>query len=276
MGLVLYHYNASVCAQKVRMTLFEKGLPWEGHLVDLFKGEQLDPAYLKLNAKGVVPTLIDNGRVFTESTVICEYLDDAYPEPPLRPKDPGMRAEMRLFTKACDEGLHQGVAVMSYAGMFMERLRKMPPEKLKEHLSRIIDLDRRDRQSTIQEKGVDAPHIFRGVIAFEKAFHKIEKALGDGRPWVAGDLFSLAEINLAPYVARLDFMGILDVWTAERPKTAAWYRRIEARPCFVKEVLAWKPPGEDEEMKAGGARIRARVTDLRRDYLAKDFGAAFV
>jgi glutathione S-transferase len=276
MGLVLYHYNASVCAQKVRMTLFEKGLPWEGHLVDLFKGEQLDPAYLKLNAKGVVPTLVDNGRVLTESTVICEYLDDAYPEPPLRPKDPAARAEMRLFTKACDEGLHQGVAVMSYAGMFMERLRKMPPEKLKEHLSRIIDLDRRDRQTTVQEKGVDAPHIFRGVIAFEKAFHKIEKALGDGRPWVAGDLFSLAEINLAPYVARLDFMGILDVWTAERPKTAAWYRRIEARPCFVKEVLAWKPPGEDEEMKAGGARIRTRITDLRRDYLAKDFGAAFV
>lgn len=276
MGLVLYHYNASVCAQKVRMTLFEKRLPWEGHEVDLFKGAQLDPAYLKLNSKGVVPTLVDDGRVLTESTVICEYLDDAYPEPPLRPKDAAARAQMRLFTKACDEGLHQGVAVMSYAAMFMDRLRKMPPEKLKEHLSRIIDLDRRDRQTTIQEKGVEAPHILRGAVAFEKAFHKIEKTLGDGRPWLAGDLFSLAEINLAPYVARLDFMGVLDIWTADRPKTSAWYARIKSRPCFVKEVLAWVRPGEDEEMKQGGARIRERVTALRRDYLAKDYGAAFV
>jgi glutathione S-transferase len=182
---------------------------------------------------------------------------------------------MRLFTKACDEGLHQGVAVMSYSGMFMERLRKMPPETLREHLSRIVDLERRDRQITISQQGVEAPHVMRGVVAYEKVFHKIEKTLVDGREWLAGGIFSLAEINLAPYVARLDFMGLLDVWTGGRPSTAAWFARVKARPCFQKEVIAWVHAPEWDEMKQGGARIKARVAEYRRDYLARDFGAAF-
>ncbi len=54
---------------------------------------------------------------------------------------------MRLYSKMCDEGLHQGVAVLSYSAMFMDRLRKMPPDKVETHLSRIIDLERRDRQT---------------------------------------------------------------------------------------------------------------------------------
>ncbi|MCW5772630.1 MAG: glutathione S-transferase family protein [Rhodospirillaceae bacterium] len=275
MGIELYHYNNSVCSQKVRMTLFEKGLAWQGHEVDLFDGSQFDPAYLKLNPKAVVPTLVDNGRVLVESTLICEYLDDAYPVPPLRPADPAERALMRLFTKACDEGLHQGVAVISYSGMFMDRLRRMPPEKLKEHLARIVDLERRDRQTAVAASGVEAPHVYRAAVAYEKIMHKIDKTLADGREWLAGGLFSLAEINLAPYLARLDYMALLDVWTGDRPKAAAWFERVKARPCFEKEVVAWVRPEEWGEMKAGGARVKGRIADYRRNYLATDFGAAF-
>ena len=79
MALALYHYNSSVCSEKVRMVLNEKGeTGWESHEVDLFTGGQFDPAYLKLNPKAVVPTLVDDGRVLTESTLIAEYLDDKF------------------------------------------------------------------------------------------------------------------------------------------------------------------------------------------------------
>ena len=147
MPIILYHFNNSVCSEKVRMVLNEKGIrDWESREVDLFKGGQFDPEYLKLNPKAVVPTLVHDGRVLTESTVISEYLDDAFPEPALKPADAFARAEMRLYPKACDEGLHQGVAVLSYAAMFMDRLRRMEPERLRDHFARIVDLERRDRQ----------------------------------------------------------------------------------------------------------------------------------
>jgi len=267
---MLYHFNNSVCSEKVRMVLFEKGVDWESREVDLFKSEQFDPEYLKLNPKGVVPTLVDDGRALTESTLIAEYLDEKHPEPPLKPADPAERAQMRLYSKACDEGLHQGVAVMSYSGMFMDRLRAMPREQLEAHLGRIPDLERRDRQTAIYEHGVDAPHVARGVVAYEKVFQKIDKALADGREWLVGGLFSLAEINLAVYFARLEYMGLIDVWTGERPKVTAWFERVKARPCFQKELVAWVRDDEWGEMQAGGARIKDAVAAKRKNYLETD------
>ncbi len=275
MTLTLYHFNNSVCSQKIRMVLREKGIDdWQSVEVDLFAGKQFDPDYLKLNPKGVVPTLVHDGRVLTESTLIAEYLDEAFPDPPLKPADPYERAQMRLYSKACDEGLHQGVAVLSYSAMFMDRLRAMPPEQVREHLSHILDLERRDRQTAVYEHGVDAPHVYRGTVAFEKVFQKMDKALADGRDWLAGGAWSLAEINLAVYVSRLDYMNLLDVWTGDRPAVAAWYDRVTARPSFKTEVVDWVHADEWDEMRAAGTRIKPRIAEFRAHYLANDFGAA--
>ena len=61
--LTLYDFRNSVCCQKVRITMRAKGLAWDAVKVDLFKTEQYDPKYLKLNPKGVVPTLVHDGKV---------------------------------------------------------------------------------------------------------------------------------------------------------------------------------------------------------------------
>jgi glutathione S-transferase len=274
MPLELYHFSNSVCSEKVRLVLREKGVTdWKSHEVDLFAGEQFSPAYLKLNPKAVVPTLVDNGLVLTESTIIAEYLDDRFPQPPLKPSEPFSRAQMRLYPKACDEGLHQGVAVFSFAAMFMDRLRKLPKDQLESHLGRIVDLDRRDRQTSIYQQGLDAPHIYRGAVAFEKAFQKLDKALADGRTWLFGDQFTLAEINLVPYFARLEYLGMLDIWTRNRPQIMEWYRRIQARPSYQIEVVDWIKQEEWSEMREAGARIKSRIADLREHYLSSDYGA---
>ena len=95
--LELYHFDRSTAAQKVRIALAEKGLEWEGHYINtgFDKRDQHDPDYLKINPRGVVPTLIHDGKVIRESNVILEYLEDAFPAHPLRPADPFERAEMR-------------------------------------------------------------------------------------------------------------------------------------------------------------------------------------
>ena len=106
--LALYHFDRSTAAQKVRLALAEKGLAWESRYIDpgLSKREQHDPGYLALNPRGVVPTLLHDGKAIRESQVILEYLEDVFPAPPLRPADPFERARMRLWTKLIDEFIH--------------------------------------------------------------------------------------------------------------------------------------------------------------------------
>ena len=118
--LELHHANTSVCAQKVRLVLAEKELDWTGHVIDIRRGEQFDPAYLKLNSKAVVPTLIHDGAVIVESSVIDEYLDDAFAAPPLKSEDPLARARMRLWVKAIDDGLHAAVVTLSFSIVLRE------------------------------------------------------------------------------------------------------------------------------------------------------------
>ena len=71
--LELYHGTTSVCAQKARLTLAEKGLEWKSHLMTL-NGDQLDPAYLKVNPNGHIPSIEDDGLVLHESLAINLYL----------------------------------------------------------------------------------------------------------------------------------------------------------------------------------------------------------
>jgi len=94
--ITLHHHGSSVCAAKVRLVLAEKSVPWEGIYVDILRGDQFDPAYMKLNPKAVVPTLVHDGKVIVESAVICEYLDEVFPTPALKPDAPERRAAMRL------------------------------------------------------------------------------------------------------------------------------------------------------------------------------------
>jgi maleylpyruvate isomerase len=106
-----------------------KGLGAEHLPHHLRKGEQRDPAYLKINPQGLVPTLQDTGAVITQSLAIMEWLEETHPEPPLLPKDPLRRAHVRAFAMAlaCDTHPVQNLKVLA-------RLRQLglPEEKVTE------------------------------------------------------------------------------------------------------------------------------------------------
>ena len=87
--ITLYHHGSSVCAAKVRLVLAEKALPWDGVYIDILRGDQFDPAYVALNPKAVVPTLVHDGKVILESTVINEYLDEYVSGAAARARRPG-------------------------------------------------------------------------------------------------------------------------------------------------------------------------------------------
>ena len=116
--LELYHNNISVRAQKVRVVLAEKNLPWTSHHLSFVRGEHLTPEFKKINPRGVVPVLVHDGHAIVESSVICTYLDEVFPDPPLMPKDAVERATMRLWCKLPDDILHAACGTVSFAISF--------------------------------------------------------------------------------------------------------------------------------------------------------------
>jgi glutathione S-transferase len=266
MGMIeFYQFGNSVCCQKVRITMNVKGVSWRLIEVNLFRNEQYSPEYLKINPKGVVPTLLHDGNAITESTLICEYLDDVFPNPPLRPKDPFLRASMRQWGKFVDEGLHEGISEISFSAMFRDRLKNSTPEEREVRFRNIGDPKRRDRFKSTYEQGVMSPFVLYAVAAYYKAFKLLEATLSDGRPWIIDDAPTLADINLMPYVARLQFLGLLDSFTANRPAVREWWARSTAWPAYIAGIAAPMKPNELEEMAASGPKIKAGIEQLIRD-----------
>jgi glutathione S-transferase len=228
----LYHNDMSVCAQKVRLVLAEKNQPWVGHHLNLRAGDQHKAAYLELNPNGVVPTLVDDGRVMIESTMICEYLDDAYPEPSLRPSDPYARGQMRLWTKKLDDWVHADTGTLSscIAFRYQYLARLDTPEKLEAHLANMPSMDKRTRQHANITRGMESPYFVAALKRFADLFRQIEATLGSS-PWLAGDTYSLADTGYTPYFLRMEQLGLGAAFYGQRVR--AWGERLLARPSFA-------------------------------------------
>jgi glutathione S-transferase len=264
--LKVYSYFNSICTQKVFITLAEKGIGYTTQNVDLFRNEQFSPAYLKINPKGVVPALDHDGRIVIESTLICEYIDDCFPNPGLAPHDPFLRARMRLWSKAVDEQLFEATRELSFSAMFRERMRNMTEEQRQGRYQNVGDPIKRARLISTYEEGVDSPYVFQGIGAFEMAFEKMEKDLTTGGPWLIGSQLTLADMNMIPFVARMAYLDLLEVWVADRPATRQWWARVQTMPSFIVSIPEKVPAADFEAMKTFGSAIRPRVAERLEAY----------
>ena len=236
--LYLYHGTTSVCAIKARLALAEKNLAWEGEVLDLQRGDQHRPEYRKLNPNDVVPTLLHDGRVVIESTVIIEYLDEAFPTPALMPADPYGRAQARLWMKKVDDYLHAACSTVTFAIAFRRFLMKKTPEELEARFAAMPDPAYRERQRMSVLQGVAAPHVPPALAAFERYVGEMEQALAVA-PWLAGEAFSLADVAAIPYLNRATALGMDRLWVGRRPRVEDWFARVRARPSFETAVTKW-------------------------------------
>jgi glutathione S-transferase len=258
--LRLYHGSTSVCAIKVRIALEEKGLAWESELLDLQRGDQHQPEYLKLNPNAVVPTLVHDGRVLIESTLILEYLDEAFPEPPLMPRDPNLRAQARLFMKKIDDYLHAATSTVTFAAAFRRHFLKLAPEELSARLARIPDPAYRERQRLSIEQGLQAPHVAAALRSFDRYFGDMEHALSQ-TAWLAGEAYSLADAAAAPYVNRAAMLGMESLWE-RRPRLWDWRERIIARASFGRAVTRWFTGADRERFVVDREAVREALSRL--------------
>jgi glutathione S-transferase len=258
--ITLYHNDMSVCAAKVRIALAEKKLAWEGVHLNLRAGDAQKPDYLKLNPNAVVPTLVHDGRVITESTVICEYIDDRWPGTPLKPSDSFGRARMRLWTKQLDEGVHGAVGTLSFCIAFRHQWLARSAEDRARWLAGIPQSDRRRHLQSILELGLEAPSFAPAVRRYVKLFDDIENELRDN-DWLAGAEFSLADIGYAPYLARLSHLGF-DKLFDSHPGVAAWAQRVAMRSSVLEGLARWFNPAYLEVFAEKRPEAQAAIARL--------------
>jgi len=253
--LVLYHNDMSVCAQKVRLCLAEKGLPYEARHMNLRAGDQQKPEYLKLNPKGVVPTLVDDDIVVTESVVINEYIDDAFQKHPLKPNDPAGRAKMRWWTKQIDDGVFASTGTVSMSVAFHHQY---TPEVLAELIRQRGEAY--GKRFSLLQQGVNNPNFPDAIKRLYKMVVDMNAGLERG-PWLCGEMFTLADIAFAPYLTRLDhlkFSGFLD----KNPRTAHWYERMRNRETYRTALAAQFNPKYLPLMDEKGREAWPRVKEL--------------
>jgi glutathione S-transferase len=186
--------------------LYEKNLPYETIPVDLVKKEQKRPEFLKMNPYGKVPVLVDGDTIIYESCIINEYLEDKYPDPPLLPKDPGLRAKIRILI---DYGVNR-----TYPAY--ERLRNEMLKVESERNPEIISYARQELKGLLQ---------------------RFENEIGD-KPYLAGD-FSLLDAAVIPRFLRIEAWGPLA--DPALPRLIAWLERMKDRPSIQKIIASGMP-----------------------------------
>jgi len=197
----IFGHPASTCTRKVLMTLHETDTPFELVVIDFAKGEHKQPAHLARQPFGQVPTLADDGFEMYESRAMARYIDGKAGGP-LTPKDAHARALMEQWISIETSNFSAHAMKFVYQYIFK---REQSPEVLK-----------------TAGAGLDL------------AYTTMDKTLA-GRPFLAGESFSIADLCFMPYV---EYMSVSPAAAKlnEHPHVAAWWARVSARPAWSKTV----------------------------------------
>lgn len=237
MTVKYYHAEPAANSLKSMIPLKEKGIEFESVYVDLHKFEQHSEWFVKINPEGQVPVLDHDGVIITHTTVINEYLEDAFPDtPPLRPADPAGKARMRFWNKFVDEHVMNYVSMWGWHRMVGVIARNIESGEFEALLSRIPLYEQREKWRTARS-GFSEADLANATRKIEVAVDKVEQQLGHSA-WLAGDMFTTADINFFSMCGMMVERMFPDLDIPNRcPRLVDWRTRMEAR-AGVKAALA--------------------------------------
>ncbi len=279
-GVHVYHFPLSLCSQKVRQALAEKGVEWTSHVVHLPLYDQYEPSYVRINPRCVVPTLVVEGRVTTDSENIIREIDRAFPEPPLVPESERELAAMERFVGLAD-GLF--MEVLTYGDLpgirkpfLLRRAAKgshqhkldLLAEKVREHGEDPLLRAAYSKKMELVEETIAAMGTAAGIDGVlrhtEEVLEHLAAQLGDGPfaegGWLCDDAFTLADLEWGIVLFRLRWVGLAPLLWGRRPVIARYAERLFARPGFKFAVVGWHRPVRD----VAGPMILTRLRRLFR------------
>jgi glutathione S-transferase len=228
--LKLYHAEPVANSLKALIALKEKGLAFESVYVDLHKFEQHAPWFVAINPEGQVPVLDHDGILVTHTTVINEYLEDAFPDaPPLRPATAVSKARMRYWNKFCDEHVMNYVSMHGWHRMVGVIARSVEAGEFEKLVARIPLHEQREKWKTARS-GFSEADLANATRKIEVAVDKVERQLAE-TPWLAGEMYTLADVNFFAYCGMSLHRMFPELNLDKRaPRLVDWIERVRARP----------------------------------------------
>ncbi len=235
-GLHLWHAPMSSCSQRVRITLCLKELSWISHPLKLDKGEHAKADYLSINPKGLVPSLINNGEVITESIDILSYIEKKFQPLGNKSLDEGLTDEGKYLLRKIDEA-QKDVKTCSF--FFLFRVRSMMTDNefgfFQDNHSNLELVKFHERFRS----GLAKSEVQESVKRSRLFFNLVENQIKLNKGYLLDGSFSICDIALIPNVHRFSLMK----WPFdEYPYIFSWFNRIKSKDWFKSAILDWEPP----------------------------------
>ena len=239
--VTLYNVPPSLCSQKVRLALEEKGVAFTNHWVDIGPtSANYEPWYVRLNPKCVVPTLVHGDTIVTDSSRIMQYIDDTFDGVKLFPEAEEKRAQtdrwfklgetldFRLFTFAQSPAMFTDL-------MLNKKLKKLKkyaakyPDLRAEYEAKFLDMqDLKDRKNDTVVTGEQLKEL-------EATLDEMDELLGE-QPYLAGEDYTMADVMWTVVLTRMKFVKA-GAMIEQRPNLLAYYARMQTRPSYASADL---------------------------------------
>ena len=227
--LKLYGFGPAANSLKPLLALHERGIPFENRFLSPAKWEQHSDWFKAINPNGQVPALEHDGRIITESTVICEYLEDVFTDyPSLRPADPWLRAQMRIWTKWVDEYFCWCVSTIGWHRRIGPLARSLSDAEFEEQVKAIPIPEQKVKWRRARE-GFPQEMLDEEMRKIAVSVKKLEARLSQS-PWLAGPDYTLADVCNFAIAGGMETNYAELVNEADTPHLMDWLKRINARP----------------------------------------------
>lgn len=231
--IILFHAARSNCSARVRLLLAEKSLPWTSRMINLQLQENRTPDYFAVNPKGLVPAIIHDGWVVTESNDVLAYLEHTFPAPRFTPLAADAKAAMADWL-SLSETLHlPGVKTLNYS----RRSRvSMPDVRSISYRALQKDPDLLEFHEKAARGGFTVSEQHAATALLDDALRRMDQVLAR-QPWLAGGEYSLADIAWVTTMPTLTRCGFDFTPCAH---VIEWHQRISIRPAYLAAVTAWE------------------------------------
>jgi glutathione S-transferase len=255
--LELIHWEPNGSYLKPLIVLHEKGLPFRSRYVDVLAFEQHQPGFLdasretQLNQEGEGPILIHDGKQITESLFMIEYLEDAFPEKPLRPADPLGQNKIWAWARFINEVFMPGANTLGCHTYLAPHFKGRDPASFDTVVSRIPMKLLQDGWRLALTDGYSPELLEDSQRKIALAVRRFEDALAQSE-WLVSDAYSLADVDAFAICNSLTLLTPGLVNEAATPRLMSWLNRIRARPA-VRAALSASRTGKPEQAFAPGS-----------------------
>jgi glutathione S-transferase len=246
--LTLYHFGPIANSLKPLLLLYEKGLEFNARSLNMAGFEHYEDWFKKISPNGLVPALEHDGKTISESTVICEYLEDAFPDAPaFRPSDAHGLAQMRLWTKWVDEYFMNCVSTVGWHMIVGKLIENYTDAEFEAQVARIPTHEQQLKWRRARE-GFPQALVDDETRKIVYAVKKLNGRLAES-PWLAGGEYGLADICNFAIANGMQYSFAHIVNERDAPHLIEWIHRINSRPAaramFAAHVNPFVAPAGD-------------------------------